>query len=204
MGDDGACETRGVEWKEMKMMKFRRRGQQVPPAPGGSSPRRPARQDARLQIQDVLPGRIRPAPARGSSPPGRHVGPDRGRGASLRSAAGQGGWRRGERQPFVERPELPGSRRPAAGHRPMPRLRPMPWLIDASTTATGARERPGERGGYLDDAAASAFWPKDQEGGARRRTGGGSRSQTSRPWPLHHRRAGPSQLIGFHSPRIPL
>ena len=46
------------------MMKFRRRGQQVPPAPGGSSPRRPARQDARLQIQDVLPGRIRPAPAR--------------------------------------------------------------------------------------------------------------------------------------------
>ena len=73
------------------MKKFRRRGQQVPPAPGGSSPRRPARQDARLQIQDVLPGRIRPAPARGSSPPGRHVGPDRGRGASLRSAAGRGG-----------------------------------------------------------------------------------------------------------------
>ena len=61
----------------------------------------------------------------------------------------------------------------------------MPRMIDASTTATGARERPGERGGCLDDAAASAFWPKDQEGGARRRTGGGSRSQTSHPWPPH-------------------
>ena len=85
----------------------------------------------------------------------------------------------------------------------------MPRLIDASTTATGARERPGERGGCLDDAAASAFWPKDQEGGARRRTGGGSRSQTSRPWPLHHRQAGPSQpwpwanVAGRGGPSVP-
>ena len=94
------------------------------------------------------------------------------------------GWGRGERQPFVERTELPGLCRPVAGHRPTPRL------IDASATATGAWEGPCGGGGCLEDAAT--FWPRGQEGRARRPTGGGSRSRTSRPWPLLCH-AGPSQ-----------
>ena len=121
----------------------------------------------------------------------RAVRPDRGRGA-LRSAAGRGGGAgRGERQLFVERPALPGPRRSSRGGRnpSVSNSGLMTRLIDAS--ATGAREGPGGGGGYPENAAA--FWPRGQEGRARRRTGGGSLSRTCRAWPLHRRRAGPSR-----------
>ena len=55
---------------------------------------------------------------------------------------------RGERQPVVERPELPGPRRSSRrGRNPsVSGSGPMTRLIDAS--ATGAREGPGGGGGY--------------------------------------------------------
>ena len=145
-------------------------------SPGGSGPRRPVRMRG-FHRRRAPGGSVPPVDHRRRA--GRAVRPGRGRGASSRSAAGRSGGvasaspssSRGKRNPSVS----------GSG--------PMTKLIDAS--ATGALEGPGGGGGYPENAAA--FWPRGQEGRARRRTGGGSLSRTSCAWPLHRRRAGPSR-----------
>ena len=134
-----------------------------------------ARQDARLPPP---PGAGRVRPARGPPPPGGAGRPSRPwtrRVVEFGCGTGRG---RDERQPVVERPELPGPRRSNRGGRnpSVSGSGPMTRLIDAS--ATGARKGPGGGGGYPEDAAA--FCPGGQEGRARRRTGGGSLSRRGR------------------------
>ena len=132
-------------------------------SPGGSGPRRPVRMRG-FHRRRAPGGSVPPVDHRRRA--GRAVRPGRGRGASSRSAAGRSGGAasaspsssRGKRNPSVS----------GSG--------PMTKLIEAS--ATGAREGPGGGGGYPENAAA--FWPRGQEGRARRRTGGGSLSRRGR------------------------
>ena len=136
-------------------MKLQRRSRGGRTCVGG---RRPRRRSGVGPPADLVPGG--PSGCAASTAAGRPSRP-------WTTAAGRGGpsvpavdaarrrgrlrgtkWGRGERQPVVERPELPGPRRSSRrGRNPsVSGSGPMTRLIDAS--ATGAREGPGGGGGY--------------------------------------------------------
>ena len=133
-------------------MKLQRRSRGGRTCVGG---RRPRRRSGAGPPADLVPGGpsgLPPPPgvrpARGPPPPGGAGRPSRPWTRLVVEVGCGTKWGRGERQPVVERPELPGPRRSSRrGRNPsVSGSGPMTRLIDAS--ATGAREGPGGGGGY--------------------------------------------------------